>query len=214
MPKYARTVDGRVIEWINAIGCWMVLPEPDFTNDREPLMAWNFEKGCEEPNPYTAVTGGTVLTPRPGPVIDPERAREDQAEMVSRVHAWQQNESWLKNDSGPWRKKVTEAEVIASWERAEMAIAGWQNHSKIESFRAGYLEWLAKGTQVADQVTLTDLQIEELPMLERVVAKGYRELAKTEHPDAGGSDERFDKLRTAKLQLDRLLVEMKDILEG
>lgn len=174
-------------------------------------MAWNYETGRDEPMAYTALTGGTVLTPRPGPIIDPDRTREDQAMMVAKVHDWQDKETRLKQIRPS--RKVTESEVISAWEKAEMAIAGWDRHSKIDSFRAGYLEWLAKGNQVADQVALSDLEISELPLLERVVAKGYRELAKTEHPDAGGDSERFDKLKNAKLQLDRLLCEMREILE-
>lgn len=135
--------------------------------------------------------------------------------MVAAVHKWQQTEAWLKNNSGSYgrRSSTTVNDAVRDWEKAEMAIAGWQNRAKIDTFRAGYLEFLAKGNQVADQVALTDLEIEELPLLERIVAKGYRELAKSEHPDVGGDSARFDKLKTAKLQLDRLLVEMKDILE-
>ncbi len=193
---------------------WMQVSEMDWSNEKIPV-SWNYEKGCEEPMAYTALSGGTVLTPRPGLIIDPERTREDQAAMVAKVHDWQQKETNLKlNNSGNRYRKTTVEECIAAWEKAEMAIAGWDRHSKIDSFRAGYLEWLAKGNQVADQVALSDLEISELPLLERVVAKGYRELAKTEHPDAGGDSERFDKLKNAKLQLDRLLVEMREILES
>lgn len=179
-------------------------------------MPWNYEKGCDEAVAYTALNShGGPLTPRAGPIIDPDRTREDQATMVARVHDWQQKETWLKLKHGGTRyRKTTVEECIDVWEKAEMAIAGWDRHGKIDSFRAGYLEWLAKGNQVADQVALSDLEISELPLLERLVAKGYRELAKTEHPDAGGDSDRFDKLKNAKLQLDRLLVEMREILES
>lgn len=108
-----------------------------------PQVGWNYERGCEEENAYTALNSSGVLTPRPGPIIDPQRAREEQAEIVAKVHDWQQKETWFKNN-GRNRFRVDEFAVIASWEKAEMAIAGWQNHSKIDSFRARYLEWLAK----------------------------------------------------------------------
>ncbi len=157
-----------------------------------------------------------IFTPKPGVILDPDMTREKHAEAVDAVHKWQQTESWLRNDSGAYgrRSGTSVDDAIRAWRNAEMAIAGWDQQSKIDAFRAGYLEWLAKGNQVADQVALTDLEIEQLPLLERIVARGYRELAKQEHPDTGGTSERFDRLKTAKLQLDRLLVEMKDILES
>ena len=178
-------------------------------------MAWNYETGRDEPNAYTVLDRGGLFTPKPGPIINPDLSRQEHMEVVAAVHKWQQTEAWLKNNAGSnWGRKATVSEAIRDWERAEMAIAGWQKRAQLDTFRAGYLEFLAKGNQVADQVALSDLEIEELPLLERIVAKGYRELAKSEHPDVGGDAGRFDKLKTAKLQLDRLLVEMKDILES
>ena len=161
-------------------------------------MAWNYEKGCDEPAPYN-VLSGPLFTPNPNKLVDIAAARME-------VHRWETNEAWLKQnywrDKDAGMKKVTE-----SWERAEMAVAGWSDRAKLDTFRRGYLEWLAKGNSVADQVALSDLEIEQLPLLERIIAKGYRELAKTAHPDTGGTAEEFGKLRTAKMQLDRVLAE-------
>ncbi len=184
--------------------------------ESRPVIGWNFEKGCEETNAYTVLSSGSLFTPKPGPVIDPDLSRQEHMEVVAAVHKWQQTEAWLKNNAGShggrWGKKVTTDDAVRDWEKAEMAIAGWQKRAQLDTFRSGYLEFLAKGNQVADQVALTDLEIEALPLLERIVAKGYRELAKSEHPDVGGDAGRFDKLKTAKLQLDRLLVEMGEVL--
>lgn len=48
---------------------------------------------------------------------------------------------------------------------------------------------------------------------ERIIAKGFRELAKTEHPDTGGTEQRFRELRDAKRQLDRMMEEVGEILK-
>lgn len=68
-----------------------------------PEMPWNYEKGCDEAVAYTALNShGGPLTPRAGPIIDPDRTREDQATMVAKVHDWQQKETWLKLNRDDW----------------------------------------------------------------------------------------------------------------
>lgn len=92
-----------------------------------------------------------------------------------------------------------------------MAVIGWDKASQHEKFRRGYIEWLASTDGVGD--SLSDLEIEQLPMIERIIARGYRELAKTEHPDVGGSEARFAALRKAKSQIDQVMREVGELLE-
>lgn len=173
-------------------------------------MGWNYETGREETDAYT-VMSGPLLTPKPGMTLEGAKNIE---KVRIKIHLWENAESWLK--SNKWRNDPERGkrEVMKAWRDAEMAITGWDDRSQADSFRRGYLEWLAKGNQVADQVGLSDLEVDQLPLLERVVARGYRELAKTEHPDTGGTAERFSALRTAKLQLDRMMAEVGEILRS
>lgn len=174
-------------------------------------MAWNYEKGCEESVAYTVLGRGPV-TPPPGFVTDTITGGKNLEAVQMAVHKWQNNESWLK--SGKWKNNPEhgQRETLKSWRQAEMAIADWLKKGDTEKFRSGYLEWLAKGNQVADDLGLTEVEIEKLPAIERIIAKGYRELAKEAHPDTGGTPEKFRELRGAKLQLDRMLSEVGELL--
>ena len=135
--------------------------------------------------------------------FDPGKAR-------TKVWEWENAESHLRHDR--FGKERALSLAIRKWEEAEMAILGWQEKANAESFRRGYLEWLAKGAKVADSVGMTELDIEQLPMLERIVARGYRELSKKAHPDVGGSAEEFDQVTQAKKQLEALIASVRDLL--
>jgi hypothetical protein len=175
-------------------------------------MAWNYENGCEETVAYTVLSHGPV-TPKATFANNPLEFGEEMNRVRIAVYEWQVAEGWLKGGKWHNNRDIGVAEVLKKWGRAEMAIVNWNKHGDQEKFRVGYLEWLAKGNQIADDVGLSDLEIEKLPSIERIIAKGYRELAKEAHPDTGGTPEKFRDLRTAKLQLDRMLMEVGDLLK-
>ncbi len=164
-------------------------------------MAWNYEKGCEELAPYDGSDGGPVSCAPPA--------------FLNRgcleILAWEKTEAAWHRDRN-WRTGTVMPGVIAVWERAEIALIGWDERSRREDFRRGYIDWLAGSSGAMD--SMSDLEIDALPLLDRIVARGYRELAKTEHPDVGGSDERFTALRKAKAQLDTVLREVGQLLEN
>lgn len=162
-------------------------------------MGWNYEKGCEDPKAYTSGMG--PITPEP-PKFYTRGCQE--------ILYWEGLEAAWKRDRN-WQTGYVIRSVVIAWEKAEMAIVGWDKRSQVEQFRRGYLEWLASSSGVAD--ALSDLEIEQLPMIERLVARGYREMAKAAHPDTGGSKEAFHELRQAKTQLDRILIEVGDLLK-
>ncbi len=167
-------------------------------------MAWNYETGQEELNPYSGGHGpqSTGFYKQGCQEI----LRWEEAEI-----AWR--EGWCPAQFLPretWTKAAW-GRVLATWEEAEMAVIGWDKRSEADNFRRGYITWLALSN--GSSITLSDLDIDALPLLERIIAKGYRELAKTEHPDVGGSPERFAALREAKGQLDKVMEEVGDLLE-
>lgn len=163
-------------------------------------MPWNYETGREEPAPYTSGKSG------PFSCAPPKIIRHGCLEIM----AWEQAETaW--HASRYWSASVPLIGVTNAWEAAEMAVIGWDKAGQKESFRRGYMEWLASTNGVGD--SLSDLEIEQLPMIDRIIARGYRELAKTEHPDVGGTAERFAALRKAKGQLDQVMREVGELLD-
>ena len=170
-------------------------------------MAWNYEKGCEEEMPYKYGSG--LYTPpdyssRPeilSVVLNWEKAEA----RVYCMRAMNRSPSYIS-----WNDTARHA-----WRRLEEQMIGdtWDNNAKIPEFRRKYIEWLAKEVKIASDIGLCDPVSEEsLPMLERIIAAGYRTLAKTAHPDLGGTDKDFRNLKIAKEQLDSMLAEVKDIL--
>lgn len=94
---------------------------------------------------------------------------------------------------------------------------GKYNGVDLHDVPADYLEWLV--TQ--RQKDLTDYQ-EELnrreavetassTLVEKIVHSGYKALAKSAHPDAGGSEAAFKELGAAYEQLKMILTEVKTL---
>jgi hypothetical protein len=169
-------------------------------------MAWNWEKGCEEDDAYKH--GGTVYSPPAwrqdvlGLVVQWSRA-EDKAERFKRRYGY-------------------EEEAVDLWYTLEARMV-FDDEAKKSEFRRGYMEYLAKGQKVVDEI-ITDslnrgIMEDKLPYLERIIARGYRSLAKEVHPDVADNPEEaerfkeeFQNLKVARLQLDAILKEVKDIL--
>jgi len=155
-------------------------------------MAWNYEKDCDEEAPYQFGTG--IYTP---PTWNPV--------LADLVRAWEKAEAqcvWSKNRPG-----VYTVRAIQLWEELEAAMV--QDTSKS---RREYLEWLARGKNLDAQMGFRDVEEKDLPLLNRIVNVGFRTIAKEVHPDLGGTDQQFMDLKQAKVQLDIILREMKDIL--
>lgn len=97
---------------------------------------------------------------------------------------------------------------------------GKYNGEDIRNVPQDYIEWLI-GTREAD---LRDYKaelerrkaIEEASMsiVEKIAHSGYKALARTLHPDAGGDTEQFKQLGMAYEQLKAILAEVKQILAG
>ncbi len=163
-------------------------------------MPWNYETGREEQAPYNGGEGGPVSCAPP----------KIFSQGCMEILLWEQAETAWRM-SRYWMPDTPVAGVLAIWEKAEMAVLGWDKASQKENFRRGYMNWLASTDGVGD--ALSDLEIEQLPMIDRIIARGYRELAKTEHPDVGGTAARFAALRKAKAQLDQVMREVGELLE-
>lgn len=153
-------------------------------------MAWNWEKGCEEETPYQF--GGGIYTP---PNWDKG--------LGKLVLAWEKAEAIAKRS----KSKSYEREAIKCWEalEAEMTLDSAQS-------RRDYLEWRARGKKLDSTMGFKPVDEDSLPLLNRIVSVGYRTMAKTAHPDLGGSDEEFRSLKQAKVQLDTILKEVEGIL--
>lgn len=164
-------------------------------------MAWNFEKGCEEERPYNNMLGSVHSPPMWG-------------KAWSAVQVWTQAEAWVDRSKWGWAetKDNFNQQAILRWIQCEREIM-WDKNSEIPEFRRKYIDWLAREKNVSSEIGLTDVDIESMPLLERVIAAGYKQLAKTAHPDLGGSQQEFLDLRNARTQLDRMLAEVGEILK-
>lgn len=165
----------------------------------ENRMAWNYETGKEEPSPYTDPIGGIYSAPVYAARISDQLFRWNKAET----------EAWYK------RKSTTAflytCAAIREWERLERVMT-WDDEATKAEFRRKYIEFLAKTDILDCDLGLKDLDVDSLPILQRIIAVGYRQLAKTAHPDMGGTTEEFNELRQGKVQLDSILKEVKDLL--
>lgn len=164
-------------------------------------MAWNYERGCDEPKAYPI--GSTLYTPPPW---KPETIRD--------VMNWEAAEARVRqypqgtNIRQEWNEKAT-----LLWKRLEAVVMGWEKNAEIPEFRRRYMEWLAKEAGVEAEIGFVDeVSTEDLPMIERIIWEGFRKLAKTEHPDMGGTTDRFVALKNAKTQLDGILREVREVL--
>jgi hypothetical protein len=162
-------------------------------------VAWNYETGQEEAKAYADSLSGPY-TPPPPPFW---------GKATLEIHQWEQAEAAVK------ALRVSTANtrrVIRAWEKAEMAVIGWDKAAEHEKFRRGYMEWLAMQNGGVD--SLSDLDLESMPLLERIVTEGYRVLAKKNHPDLGGSADKFREVREAKGKLDQVLSEVGELLRN
>jgi F420-0:gamma-glutamyl ligase-like protein len=92
---------------------------------------------------------------------------------------------------------------------------GKYNGVQIENVPGDYLEWLIS-TRKKDIQTYQDeldrraaVELSSLSMVERIIQSGFRALAKTMHPDVGGSTEQFKELQGSYEQLKGILSEVK-----
>lgn len=171
-------------------------PPGAFTVCTTQPMPWNYETGKEEFNPY------------------PERS----VYKPDLVKEWREAEEYtLKRVvQGGVVPRLEAQNLILAWEKAEgyIIMSKFQDLSKMSSFRNGYIAWLEAEEYKKSQQVLPEASIDQLPMINRIIAKGFRELAKDLHPDVGGNAKRFDELREAKANLDRIVREVEDLLSS
>ena len=166
-------------------------------------MAWNYKTGREEDNPYPHGNKDGIYTPPPW-----------KPEVRRLVMDWERDEAFLARTNNKFMDtwEMRNESATKSFRALERALV---SQDEIPEFRRRYMEWLATHTTVTQNQSLgfmDDLTMDQLPILDRIVQKGYRELARTEHPDLGGDAERFNKLQQAKVQLMAVLRELKEIL--
>lgn len=164
-------------------------------------MAWNYEKSCDEPDAYKYGEG--IYTP-PAWSIGSKG-------FMQKVMYWEQAEARAVAYRNSTYADTYKANAINCWGALERAMT-WEDASKIPEFRRQYIEWLAKKKDVDYQMGFQDVSEDSLPILQRIIAVGYRQLAKTAHPDLGGTVEDFNNLKTAKNQLDLVLKSLEDVL--
>lgn len=88
---------------------------------------------------------------------------------------------------------------------------GKHNGSDIRDVPREYLEWLLESNRNMVDAVESELQrrdeLEEASMswMERIVSTGYKTLAKTNHPDIGGSSDDMKRINSAAEELRRLL---------
>ena len=107
-------------------------------------MAWNYEKGCEEPNPYTHRNTG----PYSAPMWD--------SDVLPLVKAWEIAELKVIVAKGllsttPRSLQVAIDGAIFACLRLESKML-WQDNLKIDKFRHGYIEWLASQGKLSPDI--------------------------------------------------------------
>lgn len=165
-------------------------------------MVWNYEKGCEEAVAYPS--GSNVYTP-------PKWKNNAASACALKWEEAEAKSHYYRNTKITGVKEHWDKEAATRWYELEKTML-WGQASQMPDFRRRYIEWLSKATEMDVQLGITDLAIDELPMMERIIAVGYRTLAKAEHPDLGGTPERFQKLKETKEKLDQVMKEVKDLL--
>lgn len=162
-------------------------------------MAWNYEKGCEEPTAYKF--GSQLYTP-------PNWG----SEAMGCAREWEKREARAASSKRlPTRHITDTAEAICAWENLERAM-NWQDVSKIPERRRQYLEWLAREEKVEVQMGFADVVDGDLPLMDRIIKEGFRSLSKTAHPDLGGSADKFRELKDASDKLKSIVAEVRDLL--
>jgi hypothetical protein len=92
---------------------------------------------------------------------------------------------------------------------------GKYNGVELSAVPSDYLEWLIS-TRKKDIQTYQDeldrravVELSSLTMVERIIQSGFKTLAKTMHPDAGGTTAGFQELQGSYEQLKGILTEVK-----
>jgi hypothetical protein len=94
---------------------------------------------------------------------------------------------------------------------------GKYNGQPLENIPADYIEWLISTRKKDIEMYQRELdrrataELSTMTMVERIIQSGYRSLAKTMHPDAGGTTEGFQELQGSYEQLKGILSEVKRI---
>ena len=167
-------------------------------------MAWNYEKGCEEPNPYSYNYSGPYSSPQWDSNILCEAREWEMAEIKVAI-------ARTLRSTTPGSLQVAIDGAIFACTKLESKML-WEDNLKIDEFRRKYMEWLAREGKLSHDIGLSYVHEDQLPLMERIIAVGYRQLAKTTHPDLGGSTEDFNNLKEAKNQLILVLGTVKDVL--
>lgn len=74
-----------------------------------------------------------------------------------------------------------------------------------------YLQWLISSSEATIKLAKDELERREacedadLPTIAQLIKAGYRELAKKNHPDVGGSTEKMKEVNAAKSRLEDLV---------
>lgn len=174
-------------------------------------MAWDYEKGCEVPNAYANKPGSTLYSP-PTKGFPKRHRGLASVYIVAEMGVTAINYTQMK-----------QAHIIEVKNRAESAfiklveeIMNWQGIADDPQVRTKFLEWLTiENKAIAmniDGMSISDVDINKMPMMERIIATGYKKLATKMHPDLGGTTEDFQELTDAHSTLKVVLKEVKDLL--
>lgn len=94
---------------------------------------------------------------------------------------------------------------------------GKYNGMPFEDVPADYFEWLIETRKKDIQLYQAEIdrraamEVANLTMTEKIIQAGYRVLAKTMHPDVGGSKEQFQELQGSYEQLKSVMSEVKAV---
>lgn len=169
-------------------------------------MAWNYETGQDEPNPYTDPDKG-------GPYTSPHFSYTSIKEALD----WHKAEANLLR-AVQWGNidlaNALRGAAINCWLKLEKAMT-FKDVAQSTELRRGYIEWLStnmgKTTATQAQV-IEEVDLNSLPLLERIIQAGYHKLAKEAHPDAGGEPEKFREITQARGQLMAIIKDLKEVL--
>lgn len=167
-------------------------------------MAWNYEKGCEEVVAYEYGKNGIYTPPNwKNNHISGLAVRWEEAEAKAKYYD--------RPSALPTVRKYWDEQAVSRWYELEKAML-WDKAAEVPDFRRKYVEWLSRATEMEVEMGISDVDINNLPMMQRMIALGFRQLAKETHPDLGGDPEQFMKVKDVKKQLDAVLEEVKDLL--
>jgi hypothetical protein len=166
-------------------------------------MPWDYETGREESTPYSYSGKGGPLSPKA--VIWSDNS-------LYLYSMWQAVESEAARCTS--RDKVLlMAQAAVRFKTLEANMTFYDSVKTAEA-RREYISWLAKKNGTKWQpppVTERDI-VDSLPFLNQLVHHGFRTLAKSAHPDKGGSTAEFERLKKARDVLDNLIKEVGEAI--